>query len=281
MFGATAYADEHLVADNVAEVADGVYAFYPDDAFGSLFIVTDDGVIAIEPANTQHATGFLEAIKSITDQPVKYLLLSHNHWDHANGGGVFREAGAQIIAHEKAHEWMKANPHPDLALPNESWSGSRKDITLGGTTLELHYLGPNHGLGLTVFLLPKEKVVYIADLITPNSVMFTIAPDFNIKEWVRSLSEIETLDFDKAVFSHSQSGSPIGSKQDVVAFREYITDLQGAIVAEFQKGTNPFAIPSIVRLPKYKDWGGYDEWLEMNAWRVMLDMWMGPFPWQS
>jgi glyoxylase-like metal-dependent hydrolase (beta-lactamase superfamily II) len=142
------------------------------------------------------------------------------------------------------------------------------------------YLGMNHGLGMTVFKLPEQKVVYVADLVVPNRIMFVIVPDFNIGEWVRTLNEIEALDFDTAVFSHSNSGSPIGTKQDVIAQREFITDLQGAIIAEFQKGTNPFAAPSTVRLPKYKDWVGYDQWLEMNAWRVMLDMWMGPFPWQ-
>ncbi len=279
-FSATAQAAKHLVNEQVLEVADGVYAFDPQDGYNSLFVVTDDGVIAIEPVNSQHATGFLEAIRSVTDQPVKFLLPSHNHWDHASGGAVFREAGAKIIAHQTAFEWMEANPGQDTVLPDESWSGSRKDITLGGTTVELHYLGMNHGLGMTVFLLPEEKVVYIADLVTPNRILFAIVPDFNIGEWVRSLNEIEALDFDTAVFSHSNSGSPVGTKQDVTANREFITDLQAAIMAEFQKGTNPFAVASTVKLPKYEDWVGYDQWLEMNAWRVMLDMWMGPFPWQ-
>ncbi len=274
-------AASHSASEAVVEVADGVYAFDPQDGYNSMFIVTDDGVIAIESVNSAHAAGLLEAIKSVTDQPVRFLLNSHNHWDHASGGGVFRAAGATIVSHAKATEWLEANPGQDTVIPDESWSGNRKDIVLGGTTLELHYMGMNHGLGMTVFLLPEAKVAYVADLVTPNRVLFTIVPDFNIKEWLRTLDEIEALDFDQAVFSHSNSGSAIGTKRDVVESREFITDLQGAIVAEFQKGTNPFAIASTVKLPKYETWAGYDQWLEMNAWRVMLDMWMGPFPWQS
>ena len=92
-----------------------------------------------------------------TDQPVKYLLHSHNHWDHANGGNVFREAGATIIAHEEAYVWMQANPGPDLVLPDEFWSGDKSEITLGGTTVELNYLGMNHGLGMTVFVHARNK----------------------------------------------------------------------------------------------------------------------------
>ena len=267
-------------SDAVVEVADGVYAFDPQDGYNSLFVVTDEGVIAIESVNSKHAAGFLDAIKSVTDQPVRYLLQSHNHWDHASGGGVFREAGATIVAHEKAAEWMAANPGKDMVQPDETWSGARKDITLGGTTLELHYMGMNHGLGMTVFRLPETKVAYVADIVTPKRVLFTIVPDFNIQEWLRTHNEIEALDFDKVVFSHSESGIPIGSKQDVVDSRQFILDMQGAIFAEFKKGTNPIEIPSTVKLERYEDWAGYDQWLEMNVWRVMLDFWMGPFPWQ-
>ena len=273
--GTTAFAQ-----DNVIQVADGVYAFDPGDEYNSMFVVTDDGVVAFESVNSQHAAGFLEAIKGVTDQPVRYLLNSHNHWDHASGGGVFRDAGATILVHEKAAEWMEVNLGADQVQPDEIWSGARKDLVVGSTTIELHYMGMNHGLGMTVFRLAEEKVVYVADLVTPKRILFTIVPDFNIQEWVRSLNEIEALDFEQAVFSHSNSGSPIGTKQDVVESREFITDLQGAIVAEFQKGTNPFVIPSTVKLPKYEEWAGYDQWLEMNTWRILLDMFMGPFPWQ-
>ena len=120
-------------------------------------------------------------------KPLKILILLARN--------IFREAGATIIAHEEAIAWMEGNPHPDLALPDESWSGDKSEITLGGTTLELHYLGMNHGLGMTVFLLPEEKIAYIADLVTPNRVLFAIVPDFNIKEWLRSLDELAQLDF--------------------------------------------------------------------------------------
>ena len=40
------------------------------------------------------------------------------------------------------------------------------------------------------------------------------------------------------------------------------------------------SIPSAVKLPKYKAWGMYNEWLPLNVWRVMLEDSMGPWPWQ-
>ena len=70
-----------------------------------------------------------------------------------------------------------------------------------------------------------------------------IVPDFNINEWVRALSEIEELDFDKAIFSHTRDKAPFGSKADVIHNREFIQDLQGAIVAQFKKGARFTEIP--------------------------------------
>ena len=268
--------------DHTAKITDGVYSYGPGDGYISLFLVTSKGVIAIESVSTQHAKGLIQAIKEVTDQPIKLLLHSHNHCDHSNGGQVFKNAGATTIAHVEAYNWMKANVGSDMVVPDEYWEGNRKDIKLGDTTIELHYMGMNHGLGMTIFRLPKQKTAYIADLVTPNRVMFSIVPDFNIREWERTLEEILKLDFDKAIFSHNEKTAPLqgGTKQDVVDGLQYIRDLRSAIYAEFKKGTNPMMVPSTVRLDKYKDWAMYDQWLQMNAWRVMLDDWMGPFPWR-
>ena len=111
----SAVAEEH-----VWKVVDGVYRYgNPNHGYFSMFVITDDGVIAIEPMNTEHAKGMLKAIRNVTNKPVRYLLHSHNHWDHSKGGQVFRDQGAKIVAHAEAVEWMKDNPHPDLVLPDD------------------------------------------------------------------------------------------------------------------------------------------------------------------
>jgi glyoxylase-like metal-dependent hydrolase (beta-lactamase superfamily II) len=279
---ASTLASAKTLPEHTAKIAEGVYSFGPGNGYYSLFVVTSAGVIAIESVNSAHSEGMLKAIKSVTTKPVKYLLHSHNHWDHASGSKIFKEAGAITMAHVEAYDWMKANPGQDMIVPDESWSGSRKDITLGGTTIELHYLGMNHGLGMTVFILPKQKIAYIADIVTPKRVLFNIVPDFNIRQWERSLEEVLKMEFTKAVFSHNENSTPLkgGTKKDVRENLEFIRDIRSAIYAEFKKGTNPMMVPTTVRLPKYKHWKMYDQWLAMNVWRVLLDDWMGPFPWR-
>ena len=53
---------------------------------------------------------------------------------------------------------IKANPSPDLVLPDETWAGDMKEYSLGDITVELHFLGLSHGNGMTTFVLPNQKV---------------------------------------------------------------------------------------------------------------------------
>lgn len=116
-----------LAQSKTVEVADGVYAFDNSKVSGynSMFITTGEGVMVIEPVNHNHAKALLQAIGAVTNEPIKYLFHSHNHWDHSKGGQVFKDEGATIIAHQAAYDWMKANPHPKLLQPDEGWSGNR------------------------------------------------------------------------------------------------------------------------------------------------------------
>ncbi|WP_290705747.1 MBL fold metallo-hydrolase [Amphritea sp.] len=276
------YADSDEADKSVLEIAANVYSFSLDGGYISMFVVTDEGVMVFETMNSGHAKAMVAAIKKVTDKPIKYAFQSHNHWDHASGGQVLLDAGADTIAHAEAIAWMEANPGRDTVLPQTSWEGNRKDMELGGVKVELHYLGMNHGLGMTVFILPQLNIAYIADIVTPNRIIFSVAPDFNLREWERSLGEILALDFEKAVFSHNELPNPLagGNKEHVALQLKYIKDLRAAFFAELQQGTNPMLIPKQLKLPEYENWVGYSDWLEMNVWRILADEFMGPFPWR-
>lgn len=275
------HAEEPLSYTN--EIAPGVFSFGGGNGYHSMFMVTNEGVVAFETVNSAHSQKLIEAIREVSDQPIKFALHTHNHWDHASGGKVFQEAGAQTVMHRQAAEWLEANPGQDTSPPDVVWDGAFHSISIGGLTVEHHYLGLNHGLGMSVFVVPERRAAYIADLVTPNRVGFNIMPDFNIGEWERTLGEILELEFDVAVCSHtalSAEEAPKGcTKTHVEEERQYIQDVRNAIFAGFQNGTPADQIPGSIELPQYAHWDHYDEWLEMNAWRIMLDIWMGPYPW--
>jgi len=253
------------------EVADGVYSFGNGSVF-SMFVVSDTSVLVVDPINANHSGLLLKAIREVTELPVTYLVYSHNHWDHESGGAVFKDAGATVLSHVDARDWLLENPNPEVVIPDEVWSGSKREIVLGNKTIELHHFGRSHGEGMTVTLLPEEKIAFIVDIVTPDRVGFTILPDFYPREWERTLSEIEKLDFEIALFGHKTAR---GTKADVTAVREYIQDLRAEVFAMLQNGESFLTLADNLELPKYKDWEFYDEWLHMNAWRMLMEVGIG------
>ena len=139
---------------------DNVYIFRNGN-HQAMFVVTPAGVIATDPVAYGRPTGgqqYLDEIKKVTDKPVKFLIYSHHHYDHIAGGKAFKDAGAKIIAHKNATAHLKQVNDPHTPLPDES-IGNKKVVSLGGTTMELLYLGPNHSDANLVIRLPMEKII--------------------------------------------------------------------------------------------------------------------------
>ena len=270
-FGNAAKAQSARPAYQTTEVAPGLYSFGGGLAFNA-FMVTDDGVVVMDSFDKDFAKASLEAIRKVTDKPIRYLIYSHNHYDHISGGEVFKAEGATILSHEAAASWLKSHPSPDVTMPDKTWSGSKSELKLGSSQINLLYFGANHGEGMTVFQFPREKAIYTVDLVVPNRVAFAYMPDFSPKEWERTLAEMNKLDFDQVMFAHN---APVGPRASVADQLKFLQDLRAAIFAEFKKGTPFMRIPNAVKLPQYETWDGYEEWLPMNTWRVLLEIAMG------
>jgi glyoxylase-like metal-dependent hydrolase (beta-lactamase superfamily II) len=127
--------------------------------------VTTTGIIHLEDKYSRmkglksSLTLMLQEIRKITDEPIRYVFYSHDHWDHTSGGQVFKNEGAEIIAHTDANKWIKTNTVADQIPADSSWSGSHKEYSLGRFTMELHQFGPSHGNGITIFVVNSQPPV--------------------------------------------------------------------------------------------------------------------------
>ncbi len=253
------------------KVADGVYSFR--FAFHrNMFVVTPAGVIATDPINPKVAAVMMKEIRKVTPQPVRYVIYSHEHWDHVRGGGIFKAAGATVVSHAKCVTQFKRNPNPLVAMPTQTYSGARGKVTLGGVTVDLYHFGPSHGDCMTVMVLPKRRIAFIVDIVTPGRVAFRGMPDFAPGGWVKTLRQVEKLDFDRMIPGH---GPPVVPKSAVTAQREYVEDLMAAVKAARKKTLNLAKVKAMVKLPKYANWRGYKNWLSMNVERIYLYYHMG------
>ena len=178
-------------------------------------------VIATDPISyLRPAQPYIDAIKAATDKPIKYVIYSHHHYDHIAGGKPFKDLGAKFLAHRRAKERLlelqKQNSLlADVVIPDEVVDG-KKSITLGGTTLELNFVGRNHSDNTLVMRLPKDKLVFVVDFAPIEAVQFRNIPD-NVSpiEYINSLKKLAALDWERMLPGHPYAGGRLGTKKDV------------------------------------------------------------------
>lgn len=101
-------------------------------AWHSIFLVTEEGIILVDPLNLAYATWLKEELDERFNVPVRYVIYSHSHFDHAAGAGVFTET-ATIIAHEGVALNMDGrypNMPGDMIDRNENGMINREDIMI-------------------------------------------------------------------------------------------------------------------------------------------------------
>ena len=263
-----AQAPPPLFATTKIEGTDNVYMFRYQ-GHQSMFIVTPDGVIATDPiglGRPQAVTTYIDEIKKITPQPVKYVIYSHSHYDHITGGAPFKAQGARFIAHKNAKAQLERLNPPDIILPDEVVDDART-LTLGGTTLELKYVGRNHSDNSLVMHLPKEKLVFVVDFAPVQALFWRSMPDSWLAEWEQSLKSLSAMEWDRMVPGHPGPGGRLGTKQDVQNLLGYMADLSAEVKKVADAGKCYDDAMKEVKLPKYESWGQYAAWLPGNVER--------------
>ena len=244
------------VKRSITEIAPNLYRFQ-NNFHVSVFLVTDDGVVATDPINADAAKWLEAEIKTRFNQEIKYVVLSHDHADHSSGGEVWADT-ATVISHANARPVIIGEQRP-TAAPDLTFEDAM-NIELGGQTVELRYVGRNHSDNMIVMRFPAQRVLFAVDFIPMGGVAFRDFPDAWLPDWMDSLRVVETMDFDILVPGHGRNGN----KADVTAYREYMDDLWAAVTAAVRAGKTVEQAQAEIKLPKYEKWFRYKEWLPLN-----------------
>ncbi|MFL5402739.1 MAG: MBL fold metallo-hydrolase [Gemmatimonadales bacterium] len=241
----------------VRRLADGIYAVPGDSGRGvegrpnAGFIVTSDGVIVIDAlASPQQGEQLVQAIRSVTSEPITWLILTHHHPDHHFGAIVFRRLGAKVIAHPD-RSMLAAEGGEDALLadwvrvvgldamrgfefadkPDRPVTGT-DTLRLGGRTVVINHPGAAHSAGDLTIWLPHERVLFAGDLLVEDGV--TMVVDGNSGELLKALSGIEALRPQSIVPGHG--AIPRHPDELVARTRRYITSLQHAMRSAIEQG---------------------------------------------
>src|SRR5437868_473327 len=273
-FTATAQAQQQpTFAATKVEGTENVYIF----RYGghqSMFVVTPAGVIATDPIGERRpaAKAYIEEIQKITKAPIKYVIYSHSHFDHIAGGKPFKDLGAVFVAHRNAQARIAALKPPDVVPPDQAIDG-RRNITLGGTTLELNYVGKNHSDSTLVMRLPKEKIIFTVDWIPVQGIQFRGMADTYVPDIEEGLKKVIAMDWETLIPGHpGPGGKQTGTKDNAREELAYLQDLSAAVKQAVDAGKSYADAQKDIKLPKYESWPNYNAFLPMNVERY-YDFW--------
>lgn len=239
-------------------LAPGIYAALGDTGRGSEgrpnagFVVTDSGVVVIDAmASPRQAEDLVQAIRSVTSRPIKWLILTHHHPDHHFGAIVFRRLGAKVIAHpdrrvlasEGGEDALIANWVRVVGLdamrgfefadvPDRPVTGT-DTLRLGGRSLIITHPGAAHSAGDLMVWLPRERILFAGDVLVEDGV--TMVVDGSSGRLLQALAAIDSLRPRAAVPGHG--AIPARPAALVARTRGYITGLRSAMRSAIEQGT--------------------------------------------
>ncbi len=263
--------------NEVREIAPGVFFRYssisatdksvPFGGSNHTWIVFEDYVAVVDANFPQGAGEVIEAIRKTTDKPIRYVLDTHHHGDHAYGNAVFADAGASIVAQANCARLLRTNGPQEFAEAGKGPMG-RKDVANsrlkaptvvfddklvlddGKQRVEFLHFGHSHTIGDAVAYLPKHKVLCTGDACTNGAYNFMGHSD--LQSWIRCLEGMQQLDVKMVVPGHG----PLAGKELLEKQKRYFVELR----KEVQKGIDARKpVGDIIKdldFPWYKEWTG-------------------------
>lgn len=204
------------------------------------FVVTPAGVVVIDALGSPTlAEQLLVAIRKVTPLPVTQVIVTHYHADHIYGLQAFKAAGARIIAHQAAREYLNSDTarlrlsasRVDLApwvnastqlTPADEWINGPKELVVGGYRFLLQPVGPSHTPEDLVVYLPQEKVLFAGDLVFRSRIPFVGQADSG--HWIRALDTLLAFDATTVVPGHGPLSSE--ARKDMELTRDYLIYLR-------------------------------------------------------
>ena len=163
------------------QAADGVW-YVAGGSHHSVVIEMKDHIIVVEgPLNDERATAVIaEARRLAPGKPIRFVINSHHHFDHAGGLRAFAAEGIPVITHDSNRAFFESALMAPATMTPDKQQGARRKVAVEGVrdkrvltdatrTVEIHHMAGNtHADGMLIVYLPKERLLIQADAFTPG-----------------------------------------------------------------------------------------------------------------
>lgn len=217
--------------------------------------VTSEGVVLVDNMFDRNHEGILGAIRAVTTQPLRYVINTHQHDDHA--GGDLKMLGlAEVIAHRNVRRnlanlkqpYYEDTPGTPIGLPRVTFARELA-VHVGGREVQAHYFGRGHTNGDAVIYFPALRTIHTGDLFLarraapvadgarPRPPGVPVYIDYvqggSFLEWSETLDRVLTLDFDTVIPGHG----PVQTRADVVSFRADLVAMRTRLAGLIRGGS--------------------------------------------
>ena len=271
-----------------SEIGTDLYAFTAEGDPNSAVIVGDDGCIVFDAqATPAMADKVIERVKTVTDKPIKYVVLSHYHAVRVLGASAYNaqaivasEETRRLVEERGQQDWDSEfgrfprlfeghESIPGLTWPTLTFEGDMS-IFLGKREVRLMQLGAGHTSGDIVAWVPDAQVMFSGDLIEYHSACY--CGDAHLREWPATLNEIRAFDPKAVAPGRGDALTGQAMVRDAIAMtRDFVTTLYGAAESSVAKGRglkDSMAATREVMDPKFSSFAIYEHCLPFNVSRA-------------
>jgi glyoxylase-like metal-dependent hydrolase (beta-lactamase superfamily II) len=208
--------------------------------------VTGEGVILVDDMYDRNYADIVSRVKTVTSQPVRYVLNTHQHDDHAGGNVGALAAGVEVVAHRNVRMNMARLKQP--GMPRITFS-DEASLFLGGKEVRTRHYGRGHTNGDAVIYFPAERVIHTGDLFLARPpgapglhLYFDYANGGSAVEWTRTLDEAMKLDFDTVIPGHGA----LSARADLAKWRADVEALRTHVGRMVQEGRSRGEIEKVL-----------------------------------
>lgn len=235
-------------AAGLTKIADNVYSYVgvspagPQNSFGANagIVIGQDGILVVDTLiSAKEAKRFIKDIRAISQKPIKFVVNTHYHLDHAFGNSEFNKLGAIIISQENDRRSLATLGPEGLkniknyGLSEQDMAGTtivspalgfsdRLIIDLGGQLVELVHTMPSHTSGSVMVIVPDKKIVFAGDVLFTD--MHPFLAEGDLDGWNTVLDSLLALDGYSIIPGHG----PLSGKKDVLEMQKYLTTFDTA-----------------------------------------------------
>jgi len=272
--GAQAQRDWSKAEVKLEKLSDGLYML--TGVGGNIAVsVGEDGVLIVDDQYAPMVPKIQEAIKGVTDQPMRFVLNTHWHGDHVGGNEPFAKAKAEIIAHENVrkrmasgHENLRGNkvpPAAKAALPIVTFDKTLT-VHINGEDIRALHFAKGHTDGDSIIFFPKANTVHMGDHFFNMYFPFVdTASGGNLTGLIANVEKAMAMlpDDVKIIPGHG----PLATKKDALEFTRRLRDIRALVQAAIKKGMTLEQMKKQNVIAKYDEMGKFfiknDEMIEV------------------